>query len=160
MVVKPIAKLSELLHLMLQHSRTYRRTPDGLCWIHGRHTPVRLGIVPASSVPSTMSRCPMVDTRGHLATNADGPHPEKARYGRHVWLCARDDAWRMDGIYGQFSVMMPHQQRLHHRHRSLRRAGRRHPRRDLVRDRARHPMNLSRVLSPRRSADWILSCRQ
>ena len=51
-----------------------------------------------------------VDTLGHLATGATGPHPENARYGKHVWLCARDNAWRMDGIYGQFSVILPQQQ--------------------------------------------------
>ena len=51
-----------------------------------------------------------VNTLGHLATHATGPHPENARYGRHVWLCARDNAWRMDGIYGQFSVILPEQQ--------------------------------------------------
>lgn len=51
-----------------------------------------------------------VDTDGHQATRACGPHPENARYGRHVWLCARDHAWRMDGIYGQFSVILPQQQ--------------------------------------------------
>ena len=50
-----------------------------------------------------------VDTLGHLATRASGPHPENARYGKHVWLCARNDAWRMDGIYGQFSVIFPQQ---------------------------------------------------
>jgi CubicO group peptidase (beta-lactamase class C family) len=36
--------------------------------------------------------------------------PEKAAYGLHCWPCARDDAWRMDGLYGQFSIMLPHQQ--------------------------------------------------
>jgi CubicO group peptidase (beta-lactamase class C family) len=28
-------------------------------------------------------------------------------YGLHVWLCSRDRAWRMDGIYGQFGIMLP-----------------------------------------------------
>lgn len=51
-----------------------------------------------------------VDAAGHLATRSAGPHPENARYGKHVWLCARDEAWRMDGIYGQFSAMLPEQQ--------------------------------------------------
>jgi hypothetical protein len=27
--------------------------------------------------------------------------------GLHVWLCARDGAWRMDGIYGQFGIVLP-----------------------------------------------------
>jgi len=36
--------------------------------------------------------------------------PEKATYGLHCWPCARDEAWRMDGLYGQFSIMLPHQQ--------------------------------------------------
>ncbi|MGI8882119.1 MAG: serine hydrolase domain-containing protein [Jatrophihabitans sp.] len=48
-------------------------------------------------------------TGEHLATGATQPHPDNARYGRHVWLCDRDDAWRMDGIYGQFSIVFPHQ---------------------------------------------------
>lgn len=51
-----------------------------------------------------------VDTRGHRATNADGPHPDNTRYGRHVWLCARDGAWRMDGIHGQLCVILPDEQ--------------------------------------------------
>lgn len=54
--------------------------------------------------------CGSVDTAGHRATRSAGPHPENARYGRHVWLCVRDEAWRMDGIYGQFSVILPQQQ--------------------------------------------------
>jgi CubicO group peptidase (beta-lactamase class C family) len=48
-----------------------------------------------------------VDTAGHRASRATGPHEFNARYGRHVWLCGRDEAWRMDGIYGQFSVVLP-----------------------------------------------------
>lgn len=65
-------------------------------------------LIPASYVVSLTSD--PVDTDGHQATSAAGPHPENARYGRHVWLCARDHAWRMDGIYGQFCVMLPQQQ--------------------------------------------------
>ena len=65
-------------------------------------------LIPASYVVSHTSD--PVDTDGHQATSAAGPHPENARYGRHVWLCARDYAWRMDGIYGQFCVMLPQQQ--------------------------------------------------
>jgi CubicO group peptidase (beta-lactamase class C family) len=30
-------------------------------------------------------------------------------YALHAWQCARDGAWRMDGIYGQFAVMLPAQ---------------------------------------------------
>jgi CubicO group peptidase (beta-lactamase class C family) len=33
--------------------------------------------------------------------------PDNQVYGLHVWLCARDGAWRMDGIYGQFGIMLP-----------------------------------------------------
>jgi CubicO group peptidase (beta-lactamase class C family) len=36
--------------------------------------------------------------------------PDNAAYGLHCWPCARDGAWRMDGIYGQFSIMLPRQQ--------------------------------------------------
>ncbi|WP_405063435.1 beta-lactamase family protein [Kribbella sp. NBC_01505] len=32
---------------------------------------------------------------------------DNASYGLHCWSCTRDDAWRMDGIYGQFSIMLP-----------------------------------------------------
>ncbi|HWI00536.1 MAG TPA: hypothetical protein VNT27_09390 [Propionibacteriaceae bacterium] len=49
----------------------------------------------------------VVDTAGHRASRAPGPHEFNARYGRHVWLCGRDDAWRMDGMYGQFSIVLP-----------------------------------------------------
>lgn len=48
-------------------------------------------------------------TGEYRATGAIGPHPDNARYGRHVWLCGRDGAWRMDGIYGQFSIVFPRQ---------------------------------------------------
>lgn len=48
-----------------------------------------------------------VDTDGHTPTGSIQPHPDSARYGRGVWLCARDNAWRMDGIHGQFSVVLP-----------------------------------------------------
>lgn len=34
---------------------------------------------------------------------------DNASYGLHCWACTRDDAWRMDGLYGQFSIMLPHQ---------------------------------------------------
>jgi CubicO group peptidase (beta-lactamase class C family) len=33
--------------------------------------------------------------------------PDNGIYGLHVWLCSRDNAWRMDGIYGQFGVVLP-----------------------------------------------------
>lgn len=65
-------------------------------------------LVPTRYVNSLISD--PVDTGGHQATNSAGPHQENARYGRHVWMCARDDAWRMDGIYGQLCVMLPRQQ--------------------------------------------------
>ena len=65
-------------------------------------------LLPAEYAASLTSE--PVDTHGHLASRAAGPHPENARYGKHVWLCARDGAWRMDGIYGQFSVVLPQQQ--------------------------------------------------
>ncbi len=37
------------------------------------------------------------------------PQPDNGTYGLHVWLCSRDHAWRMDGIYGQFGIMLPDQ---------------------------------------------------
>lgn len=65
-------------------------------------------LVPAAYIDALISH--PVNTGGHRSTNAAEPHPDSARYGRHVWLCARDDAWRMDGIYGQFGVLLPRQQ--------------------------------------------------
>ncbi|MDN5552112.1 MAG: beta-lactamase family protein [Brevibacterium sp.] len=38
------------------------------------------------------------------------PEADNGFYGLRCWHCARDDAWRMDGIYGQFSIMFPRQQ--------------------------------------------------
>jgi CubicO group peptidase (beta-lactamase class C family) len=48
-----------------------------------------------------------ISTNGHVATNGADPHPQNATYGRHVWLCDRDGGWRMDGIYGQFCIVLP-----------------------------------------------------
>jgi len=33
--------------------------------------------------------------------------PDRQTYGLHVWMCSRDRAWRMDGLYGQFGIMLP-----------------------------------------------------
>jgi CubicO group peptidase (beta-lactamase class C family) len=38
------------------------------------------------------------------------PEPDSQPYGLHVWLCSRDRAWRMDGLYGQFGIMLPDHQ--------------------------------------------------
>jgi CubicO group peptidase (beta-lactamase class C family) len=65
-------------------------------------------LVPAEYVASMITDT--VPTDGYFATNAVAPHLDNARYGRHVWLCDRDDAWRMDGLYGQFSIVLPRQQ--------------------------------------------------
>jgi CubicO group peptidase (beta-lactamase class C family) len=62
-------------------------------------------LVPADYVDSMIADT--VPTDGHVATGASAPHPDNARYGRHVWMCARDGAWRMDGIYGQFGIILP-----------------------------------------------------
>lgn len=64
-------------------------------------------IVPAGYVEAMITDT--LPTVGHHATGAVGPHPDNACYGRHVWICDRDDAWRMDGIYGQFSIVLPRQ---------------------------------------------------
>ncbi len=64
-----------------------------------------LELVPASYVARLVSY--PVDAVGHTPTGRAEPDPESARYGRGVWLCARDRAWRMDGINGQFSVVLP-----------------------------------------------------
>jgi CubicO group peptidase (beta-lactamase class C family) len=63
-------------------------------------------IVPAGYVAAMVADS--VLTNDHVATGASAPHPDNARYGRHIWLCDRDDAWRLDGIYGQFSIVLPH----------------------------------------------------
>lgn len=45
----------------------------------------------------------------HSETTATGrDHPDNQTYGLHCWNCARDDAWRMDGLYGQFGIILPH----------------------------------------------------
>jgi CubicO group peptidase (beta-lactamase class C family) len=62
-------------------------------------------IVPADYVDGMIADT--VPSDGHVASGASGPHPDNARYGRHVWMCARDDAWRMDGMYGQFGIVLP-----------------------------------------------------
>jgi CubicO group peptidase (beta-lactamase class C family) len=84
-------ELARLGRLLLDHGRYYDRL-----------------LVPADCVTSMTTDT--VPTGGHIATGASAPHPDNARYGRHVWLCDRDGAWRMDGIYGQFSIMLPHHQ--------------------------------------------------
>jgi CubicO group peptidase (beta-lactamase class C family) len=40
-------------------------------------------------------------------TDTGRAEPDNRTYGLHVWRCARDGAWRMDGIYGQFGIMLP-----------------------------------------------------
>jgi CubicO group peptidase (beta-lactamase class C family) len=40
-------------------------------------------------------------------TDTGRAEPDNRTYGLHVWLCARDAAWRMDGIYGQFGIVLP-----------------------------------------------------
>ncbi len=41
--------------------------------------------------------------------NTGREEPDNQRYGLHAWLCSKDEAWRMDGLYGQFSIVLPHQ---------------------------------------------------
>jgi len=48
-------------------------------------------IVPAEYVVAMITDT--IPTGEHRATGATASHPENARYGRHVWLCDRDDAW-------------------------------------------------------------------
>jgi hypothetical protein len=40
-------------------------------------------------------------------TDTGRAEPDNRTYWLHVWLCARDGAWRMDGIYGQFGIVLP-----------------------------------------------------
>jgi len=45
---------------------------------------------------------------GDVVTAEGFPDPEsQAGYGYHVWGCTRFGAWRADGKYGQFSVVLP-----------------------------------------------------
>jgi CubicO group peptidase (beta-lactamase class C family) len=46
-------------------------------------------------------------TTDTTATGRD--EPDNRTYGLHVWMCARDGAWRMDGIFGQFGIVLPGQ---------------------------------------------------
>ena len=62
-------------------------------------------IVPADFIEAMTTDT--MATGGHIATGASEPHPDNERYGRGVWLCSRDGAWRMDGIFGQFSIVLP-----------------------------------------------------
>jgi CubicO group peptidase (beta-lactamase class C family) len=40
-------------------------------------------------------------------TDTGRAEPDNRTYGLHVWRCARDGPWRMDGIYGQFGIILP-----------------------------------------------------
>ncbi len=40
-------------------------------------------------------------------TQTGRDEPDNQTYGLHVWVCSRDGAWRMDGLYGQFGIMLP-----------------------------------------------------
>jgi CubicO group peptidase (beta-lactamase class C family) len=40
-------------------------------------------------------------------TRTGRAEPDNRAYGLHVWLCARDRAWRMGGIYRQFGIVLP-----------------------------------------------------
>jgi CubicO group peptidase (beta-lactamase class C family) len=40
-------------------------------------------------------------------TDTGRAEPDNRTYGLHAWLCARDGAWRMDGLYGQFGIVLP-----------------------------------------------------
>jgi CubicO group peptidase (beta-lactamase class C family) len=51
-----------------------------------------------------------VDLMHTHPTPTDRLEPDNSTYGLHCWHCARDGAWRMDGLYGQFSIMFPQQQ--------------------------------------------------
>jgi CubicO group peptidase (beta-lactamase class C family) len=45
------------------------------------------------------------------ATRVDTGRPDadNRTYALHIWHCARDGARRMDGLYGQFGIMLPEQ---------------------------------------------------
>jgi len=43
-------------------------------------------------------------------TETGRAEPDNRTYGLHVWVCSRDRAWRMDGLYGQFGIMLPDHQ--------------------------------------------------
>ena len=64
-------------------------------------------LIPAEYVVSMTAD--NVPTHGHFATGAVASHPENA-YMDGMSVVSRDDAWRMDGLYGQLCVILPHQQ--------------------------------------------------
>lgn len=114
-------------------------------------------LVPAEYVASVIADS--VPTGGHVATGARAPHPDNARYGRQVWLCNRDAAWRMDGIYGQLSIVLPRQQACVTTTAHYRGADHRHPRRHLVRHSARAGMTDTRsTSSPLRGRAGLRRC--
>lgn len=79
----------------------------GLTLLHdGRYGGRQL--IPADYVTSMYQSA--TPTGRRLSGPAGLPDPENALYGLGCWHCARDDAWRMDGVYGQFCIMLPHQQ--------------------------------------------------
>ena len=47
--------------------------------------------------------------RTELVPTDRADDPDNAAYGLHCWPCARDGAWRMDGLYGQFCIVFPRQ---------------------------------------------------
>ncbi len=87
--------------------RTEEISRLGLTLLHeGRYEGRQL--IPADYVASMHQT--VTPTERKLAGPAGLPDAENASYGLHCWHCARDDAWRMDGMYGQFCIMFPHQQ--------------------------------------------------
>lgn len=51
-----------------------------------------------------------VDALHETWVDTGWPDPENARYGLQVWDCTPEGVWRADGAFGQFSIVMPHQQ--------------------------------------------------
>jgi CubicO group peptidase (beta-lactamase class C family) len=78
------------------HLRTSEITRIAQLLLHGG-TYDRRPLVPADYIARMTA-----DT-----TQTERAEPDNRTYGLHVWLCARDDAWRMDGIYGQFGIVLP-----------------------------------------------------
>lgn len=88
------------------HLRTEEVSRLGLTLLHdGRHDGRQL--IPADYV--ALMHETQIPTHRRKSGPAGTPDLENAVYGLHCWRCARDDAWRMDGMYGQFCIMFPHQ---------------------------------------------------
>ena len=80
----------------------------GLQFADLRDRPNRGAAAPRRCSPRRASRRFELRCANCLETTETGrAEPDNATYGLHAWLCSWDQAWRMDGIYGQFGIVLP-----------------------------------------------------